>query len=985
MRVAPADFCTSADAGRVALGLVVLWGGALAGCLEQGAPPPARPRTCVSSRDCRAGEVCSGGVCGALPGDVAVDQDPQPVVRLLTDALRFADVGRGRTATRSLRIANLGGANLEISRVDVPGAGGRVAVTPDPAGFVLLIPPQGEFGLTVRFTGSDGAPFVALLTLTTNDPAALHVSVPLLVDYTGRPEVIVTETMLGQHGEDLDGQVVDLGPVPAGRGLRHALYLKNLGVGGMFAVFDPPALVGDDGFALSVMTPSDEDGRHRLGRFAAFCAVDEDCGVAAASCVERVCTADGRPVDLVAVQVDVDLAVGVVGTAELRVPYGAASGSFAGEARVTLQARGAPPDLYLEPAAVEFESVSVGFPSSRLVRLFNFAEVPLTLDAVAVTGAAATPPALIIATPLDFTLPVELAPSSVGLIRVDFIANVERLGPTSGTLAVTVSERPGVDYGVPLTGRARIGPLLVTEPLLELALGPVHVGQPALGAIWLHNLAAAGADPLLVLDAWVSDQQGGQLGVDLPLPAPVPAGSAAPLVVRCAPAARGASAGRLTVVTDAPDNPVRSFLVGCVGVDPQLSLTYASRDQAVVREWSLDDEHACRDDVSFPSPCMDFGAIYASRSVTLPVRLTNGGADPLRIVNLSVEPAGPFSLPALDVPFVLTPGQAFGLELGYAASATPATELGALLIEHDDADRPPVFLRLVGSTTTCEPGLRDCSASSACQAENTVSACCPSLDDPEACLSCAPCPAKSHTAQSCVSDACVYQCVPGWHDLDGDGSGLGGPIENGCEYPCVVTQGGVEGCDRIDNDCDGVIDEQLPLGDGGGEAPAECAPGGAGFLGNFSEGDLGQVVAGVGELLPIVSATGRIYVPVGSPAGDVDWLRVGFTEGDACTAVGFRVAIRLTAPQGTALELCAALFDPLGQPPTSAACTVAPPFAGCASSGVGGVAQVELDWPEMCGVADDRVIDLRVRAEPLTPEHYSCETYQVEVSGAAIY
>ncbi len=50
----------------------------------------------------------------------------------------------------------------------------------------------------------------------------------------------------------------------------------------------------------------------------------------------------------------------------------------------------------------------------------------------------------------------------------------------------------------------------------------------------------------------------------------------------------------------------------------------------------------------------------------------------------------------------------------------------------------------------------------------------------------------------------LVNCEAGFVDLDG-------VVENGCEYPCVVTGGGTEACDEADNDCDGETDEDVDL------------------------------------------------------------------------------------------------------------------------------------------------------------------------------
>ena len=53
----------------------------------------------------------------------------------------------------------------------------------------------------------------------------------------------------------------------------------------------------------------------------------------------------------------------------------------------------------------------------------------------------------------------------------------------------------------------------------------------------------------------------------------------------------------------------------------------------------------------------------------------------------------------------------------------------------------------------------------------------------------------------CGSGECAVQrCEAGFINKDGDDS-------NGCEEPCVVSNGGVEACDGQDNDCNGVVDD----------------------------------------------------------------------------------------------------------------------------------------------------------------------------------
>ena len=55
----------------------------------------------------------------------------------------------------------------------------------------------------------------------------------------------------------------------------------------------------------------------------------------------------------------------------------------------------------------------------------------------------------------------------------------------------------------------------------------------------------------------------------------------------------------------------------------------------------------------------------------------------------------------------------------------------------------------------------------------------------------------------CSNGACnLGPCVQGWNNVDNDNG-------NGCEYACIQSNGGVETCDNIDNDCDGRGDEDF--------------------------------------------------------------------------------------------------------------------------------------------------------------------------------
>jgi hypothetical protein len=90
-------------------------------------------------------------------------------------------------------------------------------------------------------------------------------------------------------------------------------------------------------------------------------------------------------------------------------------------------------------------------------------------------------------------------------------------------------------------------------------------------------------------------------------------------------------------------------------------------------------------------------------------------------------------------------------------------------------------------------GHDDCELDEKCEAYR----CTPALE----CTTCS----FPNAEASCVHGDCTMgECDAGWHDLNGD-------EEDGCEYECTVSNGGVEVCDERDNDCNGERDEGFDL------------------------------------------------------------------------------------------------------------------------------------------------------------------------------
>lgn len=91
-------------------------------------------------------------------------------------------------------------------------------------------------------------------------------------------------------------------------------------------------------------------------------------------------------------------------------------------------------------------------------------------------------------------------------------------------------------------------------------------------------------------------------------------------------------------------------------------------------------------------------------------------------------------------------------------------------------------------------------------------------NDLDNCGSCGNACTYPHASGQCVNGNCqMSTCDIGWVDLNQD-------PDNGCEYMCAQTNGGVEICDNLDNDCDGDTDEGFDL---------TTDPNNCGFCGNI--------------------------------------------------------------------------------------------------------------------------------------------------------
>ncbi|MCS6899269.1 MAG: MopE-related protein [Myxococcales bacterium] len=84
----------------------------------------------------------------------------------------------------------------------------------------------------------------------------------------------------------------------------------------------------------------------------------------------------------------------------------------------------------------------------------------------------------------------------------------------------------------------------------------------------------------------------------------------------------------------------------------------------------------------------------------------------------------------------------------------------------------------------------------------------------------------ANAVPTCAQGACqISECLPGFTDLDKD-------PKNGCEYACGVSNGGVEICDGLDNDCNSIVDDSDKVDTN--SDPKNCGACGVSCAGKFA-------------------------------------------------------------------------------------------------------------------------------------------------------
>lgn len=670
---------------------------------------------------------------------------------------------------------------------------------------------------------------------------------------------------------------------------------------------------------------------------------------------------------------------------------------------------------------VEFGAQLLGYPVTVDVTLSNVGNATLTLFAVLLdddTGEFSAEP--------SGTMSVRLAPGENMLVHLTHTpsdglpdaAEVKILHDGEGNLTTLslYAEFKG-DAALSLSEDLDV----ITPSADAIAFGEHEPGTSTTRTLWVRNIGSADSI-LTVSSATITPANAGFALVDLPpLPFALGAWNTALCpsgdVAACPP---GASACEETLCVDDEGEPLNAlpidieFTASALPSQATLTLRHDEGGGATQTDIELFGLPTQPELLVTPSE-VAFGPTLVDDPQPAEVVITveNIGAGPLLITRV-VEPTSTtaftfnYSRPVPKLvgdPHLRIDAGAPPLEITVTFTPTAAEGYAASLSLHtNDGSALQLPIPLSGSGVACQANAH-VDGSGSCVCDTGFIACGGECKQPgpTACgSSCVDCTAVSGfgpgTNASCsIAGTCEYMCADNYWDIDGDLGNPGSSGWNGCEYACVQ-QSTFEICNGVDDNCDGQIDEGLPLD------PSDTP----------TRNDMRQTAKVVPPIheVPATKAPGSTSTLTGHtlyPAGDEDWFKVKAVEADSgfdcaqevpCIEGGqenYQTRFEIVSPSGLTYDI--QVWAPTGanyEDPNGTGTL----FTDDDNDGV-----ITLNWSRSssfgdcalcwlvgacfpggygCGFDDSQVFFVNVKPRAGRPNDFSCEPYELKVTSISL-
>jgi len=739
--------------------------------------------TCDDTHPCPSGQECRNGGCVAVATDGGVDGDggdggdggepePGPDIEIVEPPLtgdpplhqlNFGNVMVGVTASRQVRVSNVGDADLQILQLNFEACQGidDFSVPADQlAALPVTVAPGGSTVFDVDYTASDGLTDHCILDIVSNDPDEALVKVHLLSEFKGNALASVQP------------QSLNFGDIPLTETSQPLTFtLSNQGTGN--------AVLTVEEIRFGILSNPD------------FSMTISDSGGQPAVIPAQLNNGDFLDVEVVyhpqVEEQDSDEAV-ITTDDPINTTL-----------RVTLTGQGVVGILDVSPSPVDVGRVRVGEHGEAVVTITNTGGAPTALAEVYLWDAG---PELSLTSPdLDLanlpTNPYQLGPSESARVEVNF--DPIDIGAEEASLIV---ENTSEDWYrvIAVTAEGFIPAQVETDPSPPaLIFGNVQFDLNSGNAErkeLVVDIRNAGQEPLQINNIATAAMTSLEFTYDPAAIPPIGVGQEAPLSVFFEPINSGGEIGGILVDTNDPDIDLDGVTgrfridMQATGIDPEVLIT--------------------------PVSGHNFGDVYVGMQVERDVSIRNAGTGPLEIQSIALTPGSSskftlVNLPALPMT-ISNPMTEVIFQVRYLPDSM-GTDSGAIEIETSDIGNLSVILDLLGSGADCPANTIDCDGdpSNGCETPciNYGAEVCNQRDDDCDCqtdedfdldtdpYNCGTCNNNCtddypHAEGGCVNGSCfLLHCDDGWDNCDAWN-------DNGCE---VDTDNDIANCGSCTNHC----------------------------------------------------------------------------------------------------------------------------------------------------------------------------------------